>query len=267
MRLICRFSHECIIAFKLLGPWRGLLWCAAALCRPVTLLATRSLGHADRALGAIVAVRCPPGSLRLADTDFGICREIIGHDCYRVSAIASDIRTAIDLGCNSGVFSNYLARISPHCTITAVDANEEFTKAARRNAQRNNQEQQITVQYGLIGSRSRLAAVGPQPNGLDRDIPTIAVGDIVARMGGCDFLKCDVEGAEHDLFEGDAEWLKNVKRMSIEYHWNVEDGQRLAAKLKAFGFHTELAPHRDLGYIYAINTEEHRQDRHATLQS
>ncbi len=253
MNTLRRFITECIIAVRLLGARHGLFWIAAALAHPKRLLNSRSLGHADRALGATLTVRCPMGPLHLADTDFGICREIIGHDCYRVAAVASQIRTAIDLGCNTGVFSSYLAHMSPLCTITAVDANGEFIQAARRNAERNGLAGRITVLHGFIGKPSRLTAISPQPLDAALLIPGISVGNIVNTMGCCDFLKCDIEGAEADLFAGDLDWAKHVKFMAIEYHWTADDGRRIAAALETVGFRTELAPHRDLGYIYAIN--------------
>ena len=76
--------------------------------------------------------------------------------------------------------------------------------------------------------------------------------EAVRRLGGCDFLKCDVESGEHALFAGDLSWLQGVRRLAIEYHWTEAEGARLARIVESAGFTVDQMPHRQLGYIFGV---------------
>jgi hypothetical protein len=69
-------------------------------------------------------------------------------------------------------------------------------------------------------------------------------------VGVCDFLKCDVEGGEFKLFQGDLTWTLSVKSMSLEYHPNKGNPNELEKILKSQGFKVKRIDHRDLGYFY-----------------
>lgn len=233
----------------MLGPTSTAKWLAAAAFDAPTLLKTKSLAVADRAIGSAFEVRCAGRSLRMKDADFGVCREIIGHDCYRVWALRGELRTAIDLGCNCGTFTLMAAALNPGCRIIAVDANPDFTAATLRNAEANSFLEQVEVLTRVVGAAevNSVEAIRAKHN-----LASFDPAATIAKLGGCDFLKCDVEGGEHMLFQGDLRWLRDVRRLAVEYHWTDTDGDRLAAVLKHEGFTVERQPHRNLGYIFGL---------------
>ena len=238
------------MTWRLLGFPNAARWLGGAALAAPTVIRSRSLAPADRALGTAFVIRADGHLFRLRDAGFGICREIFGHDCYGLRPLRGQLRTVIDLGCNCGAFTLMAARLNPDCRILAVDANAAFTAATLCNAAANQVEDRVTVRTELVGSAEVDSVQGlvDAAECVDRFDPNEAV----EVLGGCDFLKCDVEGGEHALFAGDLNWLKRVRQLAIEYHWGRPDGERLAARLQAADFRTELRPHGSLGYVFAV---------------
>jgi hypothetical protein len=225
-------------------------WGLGAVLSAPSVLRARSLGKADAFLGTSLALRCEGRHLRVCDADFGVCREILGHDCYRLASCRGQLRTAIDLGANCGIFTLMAAALNPECRILAVEANPDLAAAAAANAQRNGFASRVTVVNQLVGD-----ATVPSIRELIAGNPSIGIFDpreAVRRLGGCDLLKCDVEGGEHTLFAGDLSWLEGVRRVAIEYHWTESDGDRLARTIQSAGFTVEQVPHRNLGYVFGV---------------
>lgn len=242
-----RFLRELGIASRLVGAFGAGRWGLAAVASARTVVRTGSLAVADRAIGSTFCVRIDDALYCFEPGDFGVCREIIGHDCYRLRPLRGRIRTAIDLGCNCGTFTLMAATLNPGCRVVAVDANPEFTAATLRNATANGFGGHVEALTCIVGS-SEVESVRQLE--ADGAAGRFDPGMVIARLGGCDFLKCDVEGGEHALFSGDLTWLRGVKHLAIEYHWTEAEGDRLEAILQQQGFVVDRQPHRTLGYLF-----------------
>lgn len=242
-----RFLRELRIAFSLVGVFGAARWALAAVASARTVLRTGSLAVADRAIGSTFCVRVDSARCCFEPGDFGVCREIIGHDCYRLRPLRGQIRTAIDLGCNCGTFTIMAATLNPGCRVVAVDANPEFTAATLRNANANGFGGQVEALTCIAGSSEVESVRQLEAEGAAGKFEP---GQVIAAIGGCDFLKCDVEGGEHALFRGDLSWLRDVKHLAIEYHWTEAEGDRLEAILRQQGFVVDRQPHRTLGYLF-----------------
>jgi len=121
----------------------------------------------------------------------------------------ADIRPedhVIDIGANVGAFCIRAARFSRHVTAiepVTVDLLEE-------NIHANNVSVRI-IKGGLGDGR-------PCTCSWDDEtviVPTYTLGQITASAGGCDFLKCDCEGAEWLIRPED---LEGVRRIEMELH-------------------------------------------------
>ena len=243
-------SREAALTWRLVGPLGTVRWLGGALAAAPAVVRSRSLAPADRALGATFSVWSDGYSFKLEDAEFGICREIFGHDCYGLRPLRGQLRTVIDLGCNCGAFTLMAARLNPDCRILAVDANAAFTATTLRNAAANQVGDRVTARTELVGSAEvdSIQELVDAAACSDRFSPAEAI----ERLGGCYFLKCDVEGGEHALFGDELDWLRRVRRLAIEYHWDRAAGERLAQRLQAAGFRVELRPHGRLGYVFAM---------------
>lgn len=247
MRQLRRFAQEFRIASSLVGPAGALRWALAAVASVRTVLRTGSLAVADQAVGSSFCVRIEDAQCCFQPGDFGVCREIIGHDCYRLRPLKGQIRTAIDLGCNCGTFSLMAAALNPGCRIFAVDVNPEFTAATLHNAEANGFGTQVKAMTRIVGCAGVESVRKLEADG---SIRVFDPSQTITALGGCDFLKCDVEGGEHALFSGDLSWLGGVKHLAVEYHWTEAEGDRLEAILRQQGFLLERQSHRNLGYLF-----------------
>jgi hypothetical protein len=176
----------------------------------------------------------------------GVCREVIGTDCYRLAALSGKERLLIDLGANVGMASLAMAARCPDGHITAVEMNPRAAAQFARNMEMNGLSDRVSVRCGRLGDPHA------DDGGEHSASPRVDVSDCLSEGQVCDFLKCDIEGAEHSVITPRAAWLGRVRRIALEYHWNDQDGQRLAAILKGHGFEATTAPHGTLGYVFAI---------------
>ena len=250
IREAIRAAGEAAGTWRLVGLPGTVRWIGGALAAAPAVVRARSLAPADQAMGSAFTIRADGARFRLQEAEFGICREIFGHDCYGLRPLRGQLHRVIDLGCNCGAFTLMAAHLNPECRILAVDANPQFTAATLANAASNLFGSRVRARTALVGS----AEVESIQDLVSADMSIARFDPVqeIERLGGCDFLKCDVEGGEHALFAGSLEWLRHVRRLAVEYHWNRNDGERLADRLQAHGFRVELRPHGRLGYVFGV---------------
>jgi hypothetical protein len=165
-----------------------------------------------------------PVQFLLQDTHF---RQITAVPEYRFNDILPE-DVVVDIGANVGAFCIRAARVS--CRVTAV---EPVTVSLLKNNIRANG---VSVQVidGALGDG--------KPAGICWDehrvfTPTYTLNMILKLAGGCDFLKCDCEGAE---------WLINppelagVRRIEMELHHPPIGGRPNPALLDYIGKHYDF---------------------------
>ena len=133
------------------------------------------------------------------------CRQIRSVTEYRFDDIRPGDRV-LDVGANIGAFSIRAARMGAR--VTAV---EPVTVAVLRENIRANG---VSVQVidGALGDGKRQEICW---DGCRVVCPTFPLRDLVGMAGGCDFLKCDCEGAEWLIRPDD---LAPVRRIEMEIH-------------------------------------------------
>jgi Met-10+ like-protein len=138
----------------------------------------------------------------LQDTAF---RQIVEVPEYRFDDIRPDDHV-IDIGANVGAFC-----IRASCCSQHIVAVEPVTASLlRKNIQLN--DVPVRVIEGALGDGN--------PKKIRWDnceviSPTYPLNKIIEMAGGCDFLKCDCEGAEWQI---EPEDLAGVRRIEMELH-------------------------------------------------
>jgi FkbM family methyltransferase len=124
---------------------------------------------------------------------------------YRMGDIRADDRV-LDIGANVGAFCIRAAKMSRH--VAAVEpVTAELLEA---NIALNGVEVQVIRAALGDGSFSET-----EWDGIHSFVPTFRLRDLVRNAGGCDFLKCDCEGAEWQIDPGD---LSGIRRIEMELH-------------------------------------------------
>ena len=119
----------------------------------------------------------------------------------------------------------------------------------KRNLSANGFGERCVIRNAFIGEATTEWA--REFRGKHAEVPSLDIDEFFGGLGRIDFLKCDIEGSEFGLFKRGGSWHKNIREMSIEYHWNRSDGERLEALIRDLGFMTELKDHGSLGYVIA----------------
>ncbi|ABS56161.1 methyltransferase FkbM family [Methanoregula boonei 6A8] len=112
----------------------------------------------------------------------------------------------LDIGANVGAFCIRAACFSQH--VTAVEP--VTADLLSDNIELNHAD--ITVIKGALGTGSPTEITWDDCSVVS---PTFTLGTLVDRAGGCDFLKCDAEGAEWLIRPCD---LDGIRRIEMELH-------------------------------------------------
>jgi hypothetical protein len=180
----------------------------------------------------------------LQDTAF---RQIFEVPEYRFDDIRPDDRV-IDIGANVGAFCIRASRCSRY--IVAV---EPVTASLLLQNIRYNGVP-VRVIEGAIGDRNPITISWD-------DVAVISPGyplrKIIEMAGGCDFLKCDCEGAEWQIVPED---LKGVRRIEMELHTPPISGPPNPALLdyisRHYYFEIDRKPvHAALGVMGVLHAE------------
>ncbi len=130
-------------------------------------------------------------------------RQIFDTRDYSFGDIRPDDRV-IDIGANVGAFCIRAARMSRHVT-----ALEPVTADLLGENIRANRVQVRVIRAGLGNGKPCACSW----DGCTVTVPTYTLRGIIDLAGGCDFLKCDCEGAEWLIRPED---LNSVRRIEME---------------------------------------------------
>ncbi|MGD0534433.1 MAG: FkbM family methyltransferase [Methanoregula sp.] len=121
----------------------------------------------------------------------------------------SDIRpddNVLDIGANVGAFCLRAARLSP--LVTAVEP--VTADVLEENVRLNHAD--VRIIRGALGTGMPAEISW---DGCRLMSPTWTLGNLIRMAGGCDFLKCDCEGAEWLIQPRD---LDGIRRIEMEIH-------------------------------------------------
>lgn len=187
--------------------------------------------------------------------------------------------TILDVGAHIGVFAAIAAKQVPDGAVHALEPSLENFELLQRNLRDNGAGDAFTHRLALAGENGTLrlyhapGSVGhsfyhnsewdgqpweprpedaPPPQAYE-DVRTQVLADFLAEHGidRVDFMKMNIEGAEYDvLLNALEDTLRAITWMCVELH-PESDGRadRLIARLRAVGFHTEFAAAEDNPWV------------------
>jgi FkbM family methyltransferase len=170
--------------------------------------------------------------LRSHTSDISVLGEVLLAGSYIPAAAALDDATAtiVDLGANTGLVARWLLERFPNARIVSVEPEPGNLAVLRHNL--TPYDSRAVVVGACVGARERRVALetthgefafemkevtGAAEAG-DADVVTMST--VLDALGSrcVDFLKCDIEGAERELFSSCGEWAPLVRVMSVECH-------------------------------------------------
>ena len=158
----------------------------------------------------------------------------------RVYDVAGDEETIVDAGANIGFFTLWAARLAPNSRVFAIEPVPESYRRLCENVNRNGLEHRVTclncalggvaetrmVKVGKARSQAqRVVAFDPKSQVTFASVATETLVNILDNQGikTIDLLKMDIEGGEYEtLFSVPPETLRRIRRVTLEYHPDVE---------------------------------------------
>lgn len=180
---------------------------------------------------------------------------------YDAGVLPRDFTTFVDLGCNVGYFSCWLAHLARGRKLKGLmlDANPEAVKEAQWHAQANDMPEVFGL-HGIVGEgapgefaefflyESNICSTSHLPDTVRAQlkgtwqkisVPCVRIEDHWrARFGDsrCHVLKVDVEGSELNFLRAESSFLALCDCLIVEWHkWEVSFDQ-LSTYLKTQGF-------------------------------
>lgn len=209
------------------GGFLGLLQVRLALSRFVgrAVCPNRIVRSVDiKSFGGVVA-------LRSHTTDISVCDELLVSHSYAhlIRNVEDEVATVVDLGANIGLAARWLAHAFPAARIVAVEPEPGNLEILQLNLSAIADRAMCwPVAVGASDGRAILTTdsgehgftilgTGPREG---TDVEVITLRRVLDESGidRVDVLKCDIEGAERDLFADCAEWIALVGWLEIECH-------------------------------------------------
>jgi FkbM family methyltransferase len=203
-----------------------------------------------------------PLHIRLDTSDWWVMEEIFIEGEYEplVRHGMHDIRNVLDLGSNIGMTLRRWQTLWPAAHVVAVEPDPQNLDLARRNVEASvaAEHPPVFLQACVAGhsrvvhlDRSTVDYAFEMREGAEggEAIDALTVPQICERAGvdgPIDLLKCDIEGAEEELFNECAPWIGRVRYLAVEVH-EPYTRQKLLTALKSAGAKIKWVGYEDKG--------------------
>ncbi|HWD91555.1 MAG TPA: FkbM family methyltransferase [Verrucomicrobiae bacterium] len=186
----------------------------------------------SRAVSVWLKDRRHPFFVRLGSTDMLVLDEMFHAREYSfVEESLRGVHRIVDLGANVGFSLRYWNEVFPGAKILAVEPEPENFNLCRRNVEAGGFADAVELVRACVGSHRRLAhlsggdawayQMSSQPEAGAPSVPVVPLSELLETHFPCgqiDLLKCDIEGAERELFADCASWISRFKAIVIELH-------------------------------------------------
>ena len=222
------------------------------------------------ALGkAITKIQLRSGSVLTAPSETGLWphfSDVWYHQSYTKFCPIPPDSLVVDVGANVGVFSLFAARFA-----RLVYALEPASSNYSRLVPNTSRVQKIVPlncacaahdgrgSLDVSGSPDAFSLMTNPSAGIQESVEVISLATLFERfrIGRCDYLKLDCEGAEFEIIlEADSSLLNRVQRIVMEYHDHLSNKYShvdLLERLKILGFQaSSYNPNGTYGMIAAF---------------
>ncbi|WP_051466212.1 FkbM family methyltransferase [Pseudofrankia saprophytica] len=189
-----------------------------------------------------------PLHLRTHSTDFEVFREIFQRGDYdSVSAVVGPSpRLIVDLGANIGLSARWFLARWPDAHVVAVEPEPGNAAVLRANLAGAS----ATVHQVCVGGWERMATLttsqgeyafrltsgeAGRADATSFEAPVRTLESILDEAGAereIDLLKCDIEGAERELFDSCESWIGRVRNIVVECHDDYTTAELLESLAK-----------------------------------
>ncbi len=193
-----------------------------------------------------------PAWIRCGNSDFLVFHEIFEEGEYRDIArwhLPHDAKI-LDLGGNVGLAALYFGSTLPDSRIVVVEPDHENCQSIARNCEYMARSERVQIVEAFVAANDGSAAINrnarswafkmaseAQTREATERIRCISIPTLLQESGfdRVDLIKCDVEGAEAEIFVNCRNWIGRIGHLIVETHVPYRNEQ-LYADLRAAGW-------------------------------
>ena len=151
----------------------------------------------------------------------------------------------VDLGASIGPFTySILPRNPKHCYV--VEPISSQLEILKQNVGKEN----VTIVQGAITDKKKIEI---EWDGVIESVPTFSFKEFLVenKIDKIDFLKCDCEGGEYDVFQpSNIEFLKTIPKIVTEFH--LKDNEEFH-QCKFRWFRDNILPNFEKFEVYSVD--------------
>ena len=172
-----------------------------------------------------------PMHLRPGSSDFKVAEEIFLESEYGMLQALDlpDAPTIVDLGSNIGCFLSFADERWRDARFIAVEPEKENLRLLRENTELLLKENKLKIVEGCVGGKKGKTTLDLSGGAWSVQMTGRSGSDEVeiftmpelfetSGLSSIQLLKCDIEGAERDVFRDCASWINKVHALVIELH-------------------------------------------------
>jgi FkbM family methyltransferase len=194
---------------------------------------------------------------RLGSSDFLVIDELFFRREYDFlfAKTCDDVKLVVDLGANCGYSTVLWLTHFPQARVIAVEPDPSNLAVLRRNVASFGGEDRVRIIPACAAGHSRSVrlnrsgqeweySMADGDDGAGQPVAALTMTEILASCGEegpIDLLKCDIEGAERELFESAGAWLPRVQTMLVEVHAPFR-GHDLEKIVRGHGCEFQMSP-------------------------
>ncbi|SEF14586.1 methyltransferase, FkbM family [Rhizobiales bacterium GAS191] len=257
------------------GLWRvcgapvAVHWLLLVALRFGSIIKEGSLAPADRSLGpGPFLVRFPTcqAAFRVrGEGSISSVREMYVRDCYlHHGALAiRDGDTVVDLGANVGNFTNLALAHGGSVRVVAVEPSRQLNEAFELSLALNRgHRERVQLLRAFVGGLPEKQKSIIETDHNYSDAPWMSEAELIRsiRIDRVDFLKCDIEGGEFDLFRKDSRLLQMSRTLAVEIHAFGGDVESFVQIVRDLGFAIRLQKNANDGSCILLATKVRRHE-------
>lgn len=188
----------------------------------------------NRAVRVFLKGSAEPFYVRLGTSDWYVLEEIFFDEVYAplLKRNGGSVRQIIDLGANTGFSTRFWQINFPEASIIAVEPDDANLRMCDLNILPQNGSSRMRVLQACVLGTPRRVTLDRTPHswgfmvreakGAQEDlIEGFTVSQIMADCsveGDVDIIKCNIEGAEEEVFARCEEWIDRVRLLAVQVH-------------------------------------------------
>jgi FkbM family methyltransferase len=182
-------------------------------------------------VGIALKALAQPLFVRLGSSDWFVVEEVFLRDVYAGvrELLGAEVENVVDLGANVGITLRLWHAYWPHAKLLAVEPDGDNLRVLRRNLQAAGCASSVCIVRACAVGTARTVHLQRGPAAAGYRIADVSHGEPVAGrtvaqlldaagFGRVSLLKCDIEGAERELFAACAAWIQRVRLLVVEVH-------------------------------------------------